>query len=68
MGLIRIEHLELFALKLKKNYYISLCLHASIYKYQPISTKLSQIIYDHKILDELNYGSNQNRTSGVICP
>ena len=44
------------------------CLHSSIYKYQPFSTKLCQNIYDHKILDEFNYGSNLTRTSGVICP
>ena len=41
---------------------------ASIYKYQPISTKLGQNFYDHKISDELDYGSNRTRTSGVICP
>ena len=29
----------------------SLCSHSGIYKYQPISTKLGQNIYDHKILD-----------------
>ena len=44
------------------------CLHSSIYKYQPISTKLGQNIYDYKISDEFYYGSNQTRTSGVICP
>ena len=44
------------------------CLHSSINKYQPISTKLDQNIYDHKIWDELDYGSNRTRTSGVICP
>ena len=48
MGLIGPERPELFALELK-NCYISLCLHSSIYKYQPISTKLGQNIYDHKI-------------------
>ena len=44
------------------------CLHSSIYKYQPISTKLGQNIYDHKITDKFDYGSNWTRTSGVICP
>ena len=49
LGLIGPKPLELFALDIK-NCYISLCLHFSIYKYQPISTKLGQNIYDHKIL------------------
>ena len=67
MGLIGQERPELFALELK-NFYILLCLHSSIYKYQPISTKLGQNIYDHKILDEFDYGSNQTRMTRVICP
>ena len=25
-------------------------------------------IYTHKVSDEFNYGTNQTRTSGVICP
>ena len=37
-----------------------------IYKYQPISTKLGQNIYDHKISDELYYGCNQTRTLRVV--
>ena len=46
MGLIGPEHLELFALELKKKKsYISLCLLSSIYKYQPISANLCQNIY-----------------------
>ena len=52
MDLIGLEQLELFALELN-NCYILLCLHSSIYKYQSISTKLGQNIYDHKISDEL---------------
>ena len=39
MDLIGLEHLELFALD-SKNCYSSLCLSSSIYKYQPIGTKL----------------------------
>ena len=53
---------------IRKNCYISLCLHSSFYKYQPINANLSQNIYDHKTLDELDYGSNRTRTTGVICP
>ena len=67
MGLTGPEYLELFAPELK-NCYISLCLHSSIYKYKPISTKLGQNMYDHKILDDFDYGSNRIRTTGVTCP
>ena len=67
MGLIGTEHLELFALELE-NCYFSLCLHFSIYKCQPISTKLDHNIYDNKIWDEFDYGSDRTRTSGDICP
>ena len=61
MGPIQPEHLELFALefgKIAENY----CLHSSIYKYKPISTKLGQSVYDHKISDEFCYGTNRTRT------
>ena len=37
---------------------ISLCLLSSICKYRPISTKLGQNMYDHKIPNEFDYGSN----------
>ena len=42
MGLIRPEQPELFVLDLKKIaiFHFVLCLHSSIYKYKPISTKL----------------------------
>ena len=43
-------------------------LHANIYKYQLIGTKFGQNIYDHKISDEFDYGSNRTRIKGVICP
>ena len=67
MGLIRPKLFELFALEFAK-IVESDCLHASIYKYKPISTKHSHNIYDNEILDEFNYGSNPTVTSGVICP
>ena len=60
MGQIESEHLELFALEFGK---ITL-----IHKYQPVNTKLGQNVYDHKISDEFDYGSNQTRTVTVICP
>ena len=44
------------------------CLHSSIYKYQLISTKLCQNVYDQKISDEFDFGPNRTRTTGVICP
>ena len=67
MGEIGPEQLELFALEFE-NCYISLCLHFSIYKYQPISSKVGQNIYDSKISYGFDEGCNRNRTSGVICP
>ena len=33
-------------------------LHSSIYKYEPITTKLGQNVYDPKISDEFDYGTN----------
>ena len=65
LGLIGPELPELLALK---NCYISLCLHSGIYKYQPISSKLGQNIYDHKMLDEFDFGSNRTRMTRVIYP
>ena len=50
MGQIEPEHLELFACEFGK-IAESDCLHSNIYKYQPISIKLGQIICDHKISD-----------------
>ena len=38
-----------------------------MYKYFPVSTKLSQNVCDHKIADEFDYGSNRTRIVGVIC-
>ena len=59
MVIIGPEYLELFALELGK--IAELCLHSSIYKYHPISTKLGQNEYDHKISNEIYYGSNWTR-------
>ena len=63
MGRIEIEHSELFALEFGKIAEYD-CLHSIIYKYLPISTILGQNVWDHKILDELDYWT---RTSRVIC-
>ena len=61
------ERPELFALELKRIAIFGFCLLPSIYSFLPISTKLRQNIYNHKILDELGYGSNGITTTGVIC-
>ena len=67
MGQIKPEHLELFALDFGK-IAESDCLHSSIYKYQPINTKLGQNVCDYKISDEFDYGSKWIGTVQVICP
>ena len=33
-----------------------------------MSTKLGQSVYDHKISDEFDYGTNQTRTVQAVCP
>ena len=33
-----------------------------------MSTKLGQNVFDHKISDEFDYGSDQTRTVRVSCP
>ena len=67
IGQIESENWELLALEFGK-IAESDCLHSSIYKYWPISTKLGQNVYDHKISDELDYGSNWTRPVRVIYP
>ena len=67
MDLIVPELSELFPLEFAK-IAESDCLHPSIYKCRPISTKHGHNIYDNEILDEFDYGSNLTVTSGVICP
>ena len=61
MGQIESEYPELLALEFGKIAEYD-CLLSIIYKYWPISTKLGQNVYDYKILDEFDYGSNQTRT------
>ena len=67
VGKIEPEHPKLFALEFGK-IAESDCLHSSIYKYQPISTKLGQNVCDCKISDEFDHGFNWTRTILVICP
>ena len=58
----------LFTLEFAKITESDFCLHPSIYKCRPMSTKHGHNIYDNEILDEFNYGSNPTVTAGVICP
>ena len=44
------------------------CLHSSIYKYEPISTKINQNVCDHNMSDKFDYAYNQTRTFRIICP
>ena len=67
MDLIEPELSELFALEFA-NIVESDCLHPSIYKCRPMSTKHGHNIYDNEILDEFDYGSNSIVTSAVVCP
>ena len=69
MSLIGPEHLALFALEREKLLYFSLFTLATTLATTNINqSALGQNIYDHKISDEFDYGSNRSRTSGVICP
>ena len=67
MDLIKPKLSELFPLEFAK-IAESDCLHHSIYKCRPFSTKHGHSIYDNEILDEFDYWSNLTVTSGVICP
>ena len=60
MEQIKPEHRELFALEFGN--WNWLCLHSSISKYLPVSTKLGQTVCDHKISIEFDYGFNWSRT------
>ena len=62
MDIIRPEHPELYALELGKIAELDFVCTLNIYKYEPISTKLGQNEYHHKISDEFAYGSNWTRT------
>ena len=53
-GEIEVERPELYALEFGKIAEYD-CLHSSIYKYQPINTKLGQNVCDYKISDEFHY-------------
>ena len=68
MEQIKSEHPELFALefgKMAESHFVYTLASANID--QSVQT-WPQYIYTHKVLDEFDYGTNQIRTSGVICP
>ena len=67
MGLIGPERPELFALKFKKNAIFDFVYSLASTIFDQSALNLSKI-YNHKILDEFDYGSNQIRMTGVICP
>ena len=65
---IELEHPELFALEFGKIAESDFVYTLASTNIEKINTKLGQNVRDHKTLDEFNYGSNQTRTVGVICP
>ena len=62
LGQIESEHSELFALEFGKIAESDFVYTLSSTNIEKINTKLGQNVYDHKILDEFNYGSNRTRT------
>ena len=66
MDLIGLELSELSALEFENFPYLT-CLHSSICKYQPISTKLGHNIYAYKVLDEFDSGTNQSEHSKLFA-
>ena len=68
MGQIEPEHLELFTLEFGKIAESGFVYTLSIYKYQPISTKLSQNVYDQEISDDFNYGTNRTKNIWSYLP
>ena len=62
MGQIEPEHPELLDLDFGKIAESDFVYTLIIYKYGPISTELGQNVYDYKISDEFDYGSNRTRT------
>ena len=67
MGQIEPEHQELFALefgKIAENDFVYNLSFTNIDQSAPNLVKM----YDHEILDELDYGSNWTRTVQIISP
>ena len=68
MGPIGPKQVELLAVEFGKIDAFDFVLLSSIYKYNPVSTKLGHSEYDHKVSDEFDYGSSHTRSVSVICP
>ena len=66
MDLIRPELSELSALEFENLPFLTLFTLASANINQSVPNLTT--IYTHKVLDEFDYGTNQIRTSYVICP
>ena len=63
MGQIRPDRSELSILELEKLLYLTLFILKHLQIYKPISTKLGQNLYDHKVLDEFDYGCYWTQTT-----
>ena len=62
LGQIKSEHPELFALEFGKKNESDFVYTLASTNIEKINTKLSQNVFDHKTLDEFDYGSNRTRT------
>ena len=68
MDLIGPELYELSALEFENLPYLT---SFTLYHLQILTNQFQtwpQYIYSHKVSDEFDYGTNQIKTSGVICP
>ena len=68
MGQIESEHPELFALEFGKIAEYDFVYTLSSTNIDQSAPNLVKNVCDHKILDEVDYGSNWTRTVWVICP
>ena len=68
MDLIGSELSELSTLELENLPYLTFFYTLVSANIDPISTKVGHSIYAHIVSNEFDYGTNQTRTSGVICP
>ena len=68
LDLIGPEQPELFALELKKMLYLTLFTLQRQQFFTNQHLTWPKNIYNHKILDEFDYGSNWIKKTGVICP
>ena len=68
MDLIGSELSELSTLEIENLPYLTFFYTLVSANIDPISTKVGHSIYAHIVSNEFDYGTNQTRTSGVICP